>query len=60
MSAAGYDPEALARCIDREPASSDKGPGSVFSPLPRLAGRLEAIRRLTVSDRKKIAARHYS
>jgi predicted Zn-dependent protease len=43
MSAAGYDPEALERYIDREQASNDKGPGSVLSPLPRPAERLEAI-----------------
>jgi predicted Zn-dependent protease len=44
MPAAGYDPEALSRYIDREQASYDKRPGSVFPPLPRRAERLEAIR----------------
>jgi predicted Zn-dependent protease len=43
MPAAGYDPEALARYIDREQASDDSQTGSVLSPLPRPAERLEAI-----------------
>jgi len=44
MPAAGYDPEALARYLDREQASYDRQTGSVFSPLPPRAQRLEAIR----------------
>jgi len=43
MPAAGYDPEALARYIDREQASYDEHSQNVFSPLPRRAQRLEAI-----------------
>jgi predicted Zn-dependent protease len=43
MAAAGYDPEALARYIDREQAPYDRETGAVLSPLPRRAERLEAI-----------------
>jgi len=43
MAAAGYDPEALARYIDREQASYDEHSQKAFSPLPRRAERLAAI-----------------
>lgn len=43
MSAAGYDPAALARYIDREQASYDEHSQKIFSPLPRRTQRLEAI-----------------
>ncbi len=44
MSAAGYDPAALARYIDRLQASYDEYSPKIFSPLPRRTQRLEAIR----------------
>jgi beta-barrel assembly-enhancing protease len=43
MPAAGYDPEALARYIDREQVSYDEYSQKSFSPLPRRTQRLEAI-----------------
>jgi predicted Zn-dependent protease len=43
MSTAGYDPEALARYIDREQASYDEHSQKISSPLPRRAQRLAAI-----------------
>jgi predicted Zn-dependent protease len=44
MPAAGYDPKALARYIDREQASYDQYSQRAFSSLPRRTKRLEAIR----------------
>ena len=44
MPAAGYDPDALARYIDREQASYDKYSQRTFSSLPRRTQRLQAIR----------------
>jgi hypothetical protein len=44
MPAAGYDPGALARYIDREQAWYDEHSRKMFSPLPRRTQRLEAIR----------------
>ena len=43
MPAAGYDPGALARYIDREQASYDEHSQNVFSPLPQRKQRVEAI-----------------
>ena len=43
MPAAGYDPEALARYIDREQASQAGKVKPVFSPMPSPAERLKAI-----------------
>ncbi len=43
MPAAGYDPAALARYVDREQASYDEHSQNVFSPLPQRKQRLEAI-----------------
>jgi len=43
MAAAGYDPEALARYIDRQQASYDEHSPKAFSPLPPRAERLKAI-----------------
>ena len=43
MAAAGYDPEALARYIDREQASYDERSQEIFSSLPRRTQRLQAI-----------------
>ncbi len=44
MAAAGYDPEALARYVDREQASYDENSTPTFSPLPARAKRVETIR----------------
>ena len=55
MSAAGYDPEALARYIDREQAAYDEHSQAMFSPMPTRAKRLEAIR-ATIAE---IPARSY-
>src|SRR5215472_7991855 len=44
MPAVGYDPEALARYIDREQAAYDEYSQRTFSSLPRRTQRLEAIR----------------
>jgi predicted Zn-dependent protease len=43
MPAAGYDPGALARYVDREQASYDEHSQNVFSPLPHRKQRVEAI-----------------
>jgi predicted Zn-dependent protease len=43
MSIAGYDPEALARYIDREQASYDGNSQKISSPLPPRTQRLEVI-----------------
>jgi predicted Zn-dependent protease len=43
MPAAGYDPEALARYIDREQKSYDEPSQEIFSSLPRRTQRLQAI-----------------
>jgi predicted Zn-dependent protease len=43
MSAAGYNPKALTRYIDREQASYDDYSPRKFSSLPRRKERLEAI-----------------
>ena len=44
MPAAGYDPGALARYIDREQAPYDEYSQRTFSSLPQRTQRLEAIR----------------
>jgi predicted Zn-dependent protease len=44
MSAAGYDPRALERYIDREQVSYDQYSQRAFSSLPRRTQRIEAIR----------------
>lgn len=44
MAAAGYDPEALARYIDREQAAYDENSSATFSALPRRGRRVAAIR----------------
>lgn len=43
MAAAGYDPAALARYIEREQAKYDGNSSETFSPLPRRTARVEAI-----------------
>jgi len=43
MAAAGYDPGALARYLDREQASYDEYSPKMYSMLPRRAQRIEAI-----------------
>jgi predicted Zn-dependent protease len=43
MSAAGYDPGALARYVDREQVSYDEYSQKIFSSLPRRTQRLAAI-----------------
>jgi predicted Zn-dependent protease len=43
MSAAGYDPGALARYVAREQVSYDEYSQKIFSSLPRRTQRLAAI-----------------
>lgn len=46
LAAAGYDPEALARLIERLPATEDAGGVSFVTMHPAASSRLEALREI--------------
>jgi len=58
MAAAGYDPEALARYIDREQATYDELSQEIFSSLPRRTQRLQAIHAVIAELPAQVYAPH--
>jgi predicted Zn-dependent protease len=58
MSAAGYDPRALARYYDREQASYDEYAAKMFSPLPGRGQRVDAINDVISQLPPQVYSRH--